>query len=271
VDVKGLVAVVTGAARGLGRAIAEGFAAAGAKVALVDVLAEALDETSADLAREGGEVLPVVADITDPAQVQAMAESIRTSLGPAQILINNAGSLSALGPVWQADAAKWARDVTVNLIGTFLVTRALVPQMIESGGGYVISLFGAGVDPPHLYTTAYDSSKAGVVRLAEALAKEAEPHNIKSFALRPGTVRTAMTDFIRRSPEGRKWRPSFERIFTEGRDVPPRLAVDWCLRLVGGAADQLTGRWLDATEDFDETVRAAREILREDRRLLRGR
>ena len=79
--------------------------------------------------------------------------------------------------------------------------------------GYLINLVGAGVDGPHLYTTAYDASKGGLVRLTEALAAEAAEFGVKAFTLFPGTVETKMTDFIRRSPEGRKWRPTFESIF----------------------------------------------------------
>ena len=167
------------------------------------------------------------------------------------------------------DADRWVRDATVNLIGTFQVTRAALPGMIARGGGYVISMVGAGVQAPHLYTTAYDSSKAGVVRLTEALAKEAADHGIKAFALSPGTVRTAMTKFIAESPEGRRWRPAFGAIFTEGRDVSPDRAVRWCLRIASGQLDALTGRWLDGTRDPDETIRETQDILAQDKLVLR--
>jgi 3-oxoacyl-[acyl-carrier protein] reductase len=268
-DLNGAVAVVTGAARGIGKAIAEALAARGGRVGLVDVLERELQDTAAEMQRRAGTVLPIHADITRPADVEQMAQTVRRQLGPADILINNAGSLSALGPVWQADAGRWARDVTVNLIGTFLVTRAVVADMVERRGGYVISLVGAGVDPPHLYTTAYDSSKAGVVRLTEALAKEAAEFGVKTFALSPGTVLTRMTEFIRDSREGRRWRPQFKEYLDRTGGVPADLAVEACLKLLSGAADALSGRWLSATRDFNDYVSQSDRIVAENLLTLR--
>ena len=141
--------------------------------------------------------------------------------------------------------------------------------MIPRKRGYVISLVGAGVYHPHLYTTGYDTSKAGVVRLTEALAAETRQFGIKAFTLSPGCVRTPMTEFILNSPEGRRWRPTFKDIFAEGRDLPPSRAVDWCLALTSGRADSLTGRWLDASEDIEQVIGESSEIVSDDRRVLR--
>jgi len=268
-QLKDAVVLVTGAARGLGKAIAEGFAARGCRLALVDILDEALEQTADAVRTRGARVLAARADITDAEQTATMAERVRRDLGPVRVLVNNAGSLSAIGPVWEVDPNKWTRDTTVNLVGTFLVTRAVVPQIIAAGGGYVINLVGAGVNTPHAYTSGYDCSKAGVVRLAEALAREGAAQGIRSFALFPGTVKTTMTDFIADSPEGRKWRPSFTRMFREGRDVPPIRAVEWCLHIASGEADALNGRWIDAQEDFETVRRLAPVIIRDNLHVLR--
>ena len=198
-----------------------------------------------------------------------MAEKVRRDLGPPSVLINNAGSLSALGPVWEVDPHRWSRDVTVNLIGTFLVTRALLGEMVAQERGYIINLVGAGVHHTHLYTTGYDTSKAGVVRLTEAVALEAAEFGIKTFVLAPGAVRTEMTRFILESPEGRKWRPTFEKIFNEGRDLPPELAAEWCLKLVSGRADALAGRYFDVRMDFEQLVRDAETICSKNLHVLR--
>jgi len=268
-DIDGSVALVTGAAPGIGLAIAAGLADAGAAVAMVDVLAEDVERAAGDLTGRAAAVLPIACDITDRAQVRAMAERVHERLGPTRVLVNNAGSLSALGPVWEVDPERWARDVTVNLIGTFHVIQAVLPAMMDRGDGHVISLVGAGVGPPHLYTTGYDASKAGVVRLTEAVAKEAGDRGVKAFTLSPGTVRTAMTAFIADSPEGRRWRPTFRDIFAEGRDVPPDLAVRWCLRIARGDLDALTGRWLDAKQDPDDVIRRTPDLLAEEKLVLR--
>lgn len=263
------VVIVTGAARGLGKEIAAAYAAAGSKVALTDVLADQLAATAEQLRAAGLQVLAVPCDITSPEQVEAMARQVQQQLGTPEVLINSAGSLTALGPIWEVDQARWRRDVNVNLCGTFLVCKYVVAQMIAEKRGYVITLVGAGVDKPHLYTTAYDSSKAGVVRLMEAISAEAGEFGIKAFTLDPGPVRTAMTENILNSPEGKRWRPKFKDIFTEGRDAPPSLAVDWCLALTSGQADELSGRWFSAREDFDQTMARSEDILSGDRQVLR--
>lgn len=260
-ELDGAKVLITGAARGLGLEIARGFAGAGAHVGLADILEEEVQTAAHQIAKGGATALPLVADITQADQVSAMVDRFVEQLGTPDVLINNAGSLSVLGPIWECDPERWARDVTVNLVGTFQVTRAATARMIEKQGGYVITLVGAGVDEPHLFTSAYDASKAGAVRLMETLAIEGKDHGLKSFTLFPGTVRTAMTEYILNSPEGRKWRPSFQALFDNGHDCPPGRAVQWCLQLVNGRADGLSGRWFSATKDFDAVMEQTENIV----------
>jgi len=268
-ELKGAVAVVTGGARGLGRAIAEAYADRGARVAIVDLLKERLGQTAEETERGGAVVLPVHTDVTVAAQVEAMAAEVREKFGPVDILVNCAGSLCAIGPVWEVDHKKWFRDVTVNLYGTFLCCRAVVKHMIERKCGYILNMVGGGVGDPHAYTTGYASSKAAVMRLTEGLAKEAAPYGVKVFAMQPGAVLTAMTKFIMESPEGQKWRPTFSKIFEEGRDAPPALVARLAVDLVSGKADALTGRYFDARWDFEALVKDTDAILRQDRFTLR--
>jgi NAD(P)-dependent dehydrogenase (short-subunit alcohol dehydrogenase family) len=268
-ELKRAVAIVTGGARGIGMAIAKAYADRGACVAIVDVLADQLQATASDMEKAGGTVLPIHADITIPSQIDGMVAEVRERLGDIDILVNNAGSLSALGPIWEVDRDRWFRDVTVNLYGTFLCCQAVASDMIKNKGGYIINLVGAGVDKPHLYTTGYDTSKAGVVRLTEALAKEAGQYGVKTFVLVPGTVRTAMTEFIMESPEGRKWRPTFRKIFDEGRDVPVEMVAELAVDLVSGKADALTGRYFRAAQDFEKIIVQTDKILEDNLFTLR--
>ena len=127
-DLKDAVAVVTGSARGIGRAIAEAFTARGARVAMVDILAEELHETAGELESRGAVVLPVVTDITSVSQVEAMVSRVRGELGPIDIHVNNAGTFSYIGPVWEAEPEKWFRDIRVNLFGSFLCCREVVGE-----------------------------------------------------------------------------------------------------------------------------------------------
>jgi 2-hydroxycyclohexanecarboxyl-CoA dehydrogenase len=267
-ELQGAVAVVTGAARGLGRAIAEALIARGASVALVDILREPLEATARALS-EAGRVLPIVADIASEDQVSGMAARVRNELGPIDILINNAGSLSAIGPIWEAPKEKWRQDMTVNLWGTYLCTRACVTDMLARDGGYVISIVGAGVDPPHLYRSAYDCSKAGVVKLMETLAKEGAEFGIVTFCVFPGAVYTAMTQHMLESPEGKSWLPTFREIFEQGRDRPIEATAQRVVELVSGRADRLSGRYIRAWVPLEEIMAQAGEILSRDTLTLR--
>lgn len=269
-ELKGAVAVVTGAARGLGRAIAEAYAAEGALVALVDVLEEQLQETAAEIGRAGRTVLPVAADVTEAAQVASMVERVERELGPIGVLVNNAGTFSVIGPVWEVDHEKWFRDVRVNLYGSFLCCRAVVGRMVERKTGYVINIVSSGgVGDPHPYSTSYASSKTALMRLTEGLAAEAREHGVKVFALAPPAVLTAMTEFILNDPAGRKWRPQFKETFRRGRDHPPELVAKLAVELLGGRADALTGRYFEATCDLEETLRRSAEIVENDLLTLR--
>ncbi|MFC1719065.1 SDR family NAD(P)-dependent oxidoreductase [Candidatus Poribacteria bacterium] len=267
-DLRGAVAVVTGGARGIGRAIAKAYADRGARVAIVDILADQVQATANEMREAGATVLPIHIDITIPSQVDEMVARVKGKLGPIDILVNNAGSLSALGPIWDVDRDKWFRDVTVNLYGTFLCCQAVVKDMIQNNGGYIINLT-TGMRGPHLYTTGYDTSKTGVVKLTEALAKEAKEYGVKAFAMVPGAVLTDMTKFIMESPEGRKWRPTFKNIFEANRDCPPEFAASMAVELVGGKADALTGRYFDARSDLTKIIDQADEVLEKDRFVLR--
>jgi len=269
-DLKGSVALVTGAARGIGKAIAEAFASSGAEVALVDVLAEALNETAQEIQNTGATALSVVTDVTNVAQVDAMVAEVERRLGSPDILINNAGTFSYVGPVWEADPEKWFRDVRVNLYGSFLCCRAVVKRMVERQRGYVINVVSSGgVGDPHAYSTSYASSKTGLMRMTEGLAKEVAEHGIKAFALAPPAILTDMTRFIMDVPGGRKWRPTFGNIFKEGRDHPPEMVADWAVKLVSGEADDLSGRYFLVTQDFDDVMERTEEILEDDLLTLR--
>jgi NAD(P)-dependent dehydrogenase (short-subunit alcohol dehydrogenase family) len=269
-ELDGAVTVVTGAARGIGLAVVGAYARHGARVAMVDILADELAAAAGELAAAGQRVMPSVADVTEVAQVDATIDRVERELGPIEVQVNNAGTFSYIGPVWEAEPERWFRDVRVNLYGSFLCCRAVVRRMVERGRGYVINMVSSGgVGDPHPFSTSYASSKAGLMRLTEGLAREAEPHGVKVFAVAPPAIDTAMTRFIVEDPGGAKWRPGFSKVFEEGRDHPPELVADLCVALVSGRADALSGRYFLATRSFDEIVDQADTILENDLMTLR--
>jgi NAD(P)-dependent dehydrogenase (short-subunit alcohol dehydrogenase family) len=269
-ELAGSVAIVTGAARGLGKAIAAALVAQGAAVALVDIQDAVLYGTAAQLAAQGARVLPIVADITVPEQVEAMTTQAEAALGPIDVLVNNAGTFSVIAPVWETDPELWFRDVKINLYGSYLVCWAVVGQMMARKRGYVINIVSSGgVGDPHPYSTSYASSKAGLMRLTEGLAAEVAAHGIAVFAVAPPAILTEMTRFIMNDPGGQKWRPTFRTLFERGRDHPPELVADLVIELLSGRADRLSGRYILATEDLEALISQADQIVEQDRWTLR--
>ena len=260
----GQVAIITGAGRGIGRAIAERLAAEGARVALVARSAEQLEAAAAEIRAGGWSALAVPADITDAAGVAAMLERVEAALGPVDLLVNNAGSFYAIGPVWEVDPQKWWTDVTINLNGVFLCCRAVLPGMIGRDRGRIINLIGGGTGNPFPNGSGYGSSKAAVMRLTECLAEElrASGARVSVFAMGPGLVRTALTEYQLRSPEGRKWMSRIETMFEEGRDVPPTRAAALAAELASGRFDRLAGRAFSIGDNLEEILKKDQKTLR---------
>jgi NAD(P)-dependent dehydrogenase (short-subunit alcohol dehydrogenase family) len=268
------VAIVTGASQGIGRAIARRCAEEGAKVALVARTASKLEAVAAEIRERGGVALAVPADVTDHAAVVAMARQAEAELGPVDLLVNNAGSFYCIGPAWEADPETWWADVTLNILGVFLCCREVVPGMVARKKGRVINLIGGGADMPLPYGSAYGISKAAVMRFTETLAVELKEYGVMVFALRPGFVRTAMSEY-QLTEEGRRWLPHTKQRFEEEKDVPPALAANLAVEFASGRFDALTGRYIRVKDykgdDLDQVEAQIPEILEKDLRTLRMR
>jgi len=264
------VALVTGAAKGLGRRIAEALVAAGYRVALLDVLAGALEQTVQDLKASGATVIGIPTDVTDPEQVETAVAQTEQELGAITVLVNNAGTFSTIGPLWESDPETWFRDIRVNLYGGFLVCRSVVGRMVERRAGYVINMVSSGgVLDPHPYGTSYASSKTGMMRLTEGLAKETEDLGIKVFAVGPPAVLTDMTRFLLEDAGAKKWRPLIGEIFERGEDYPPEIVSDLVLTLLSGRADKLSGRYFLPHHDYENMLANAEDIVEKDLWTLR--
>ena len=265
------VAIVTGAGRGIGRAIAREYASHGAKVALASRTASQLDAVAREISGEGGAALAVPTDVTDRESVARLVNRAESELGDVDILVNCAGSYGAIGPVYECSADAWLRDITINLYGVFLCSHVLLPRMLARDRGYVINLIGGGTASPLAYGSAYGSSKAAVMRLTETMALELAETGVKVFAMSPGLVRTAMVASLVESSGGQRWAAeSVNAMFDEGRDVPPTFAAAMAVQLVSGKLDGLAGRAVRADrDDAEELERTTGEIVENDERVLR--
>lgn len=197
-NLTGKVALVTGAARGIGRAIALRLAQEGARVAAADVDRAGLDELAGLFQARDWPLLPIVADVTDSAAVERMVDAVVAHYGGIDILVNNAGIIK-VAPLIEMAEADWDRLFAVNVKGMWLCSRAVARVMIRQGrGGRIINAASrAGKTPSRLhYTGAYATTKHAVVGFTRALAFELAPHQITVNAYCPGVVDTPMWDLI---------------------------------------------------------------------------
>jgi NAD(P)-dependent dehydrogenase (short-subunit alcohol dehydrogenase family) len=191
----GGTAVVTGASRGIGRAIALVLAEAGADVALWARDAGALQRVADEVTAAGGRAEPIVCDVTDSAAVDRAAERVRAALAPVTIVVNNAGAVLRK-PTVAIDDSEWRRVIAVNLDGTFHVTRAFLPDLIRAGGraggGRVINISSIAGREGTALLAAYCAAKHGVIGLTRALAEELRTAKVSVNAICPGSVDTVM-------------------------------------------------------------------------------
>lgn len=189
--IAGAVALITGAAQGIGMASARLFAREGAKVALLDVDADGVADVAAGIAAAGGEAIALTCDVTDEAQVLAAAEAACARFGPVTVLFNCAGgSLPEDAPVTEVDMTVWDRTMTLDLKGTMLCCRAVIPQMCAAGGGSIVNMSSGaalrGGSPAHVYTAA----KGAILSLTRALAGAHAADNIRANAIASGRILT---------------------------------------------------------------------------------
>ncbi len=198
----GQVAIVTGAGRGFGRAIAESLASLGAHVVLASRNAPELDDVVLQIKRAKGRALAYAADVADERQVQDLVISTERWVGPATILVNNAGIIEPIEPLARSDATTWLRHIAINVGGVYLSTRAVLPGMLERGYGRIVNISSHAASRPVAGWTAYTAAKAAVEQLTRSLSLELEGTGVTACALRPGKIETAMQERIRRaSPE----------------------------------------------------------------------
>ena len=220
----GRVAIVTGGASGIGRAVTRAFAAEGATVHAVDVQANALGSLAEGLRDDGLVVCPSVADISDPEDVERIATQVLDASGRVDCLANIAGVISS-EPVEEVSLAEWDRILGINLRGTFLCARAVVPAMKRRGSGSIINVSSRAGAMGFAGMTAYCASKFGVEGLSRALAQELGPHGIAVNTITPGTpVHTAMSETTYSPEQRRIWQdpaviaPAFVHLALQGPD-----------------------------------------------------
>jgi NAD(P)-dependent dehydrogenase (short-subunit alcohol dehydrogenase family) len=190
------VALVTGAGRGIGRAIAIAYAAEGARVALTARTTKELDEVVSKISAAGGTAHAISADLSDRAVPKRVVEEVEKKLGPIEILVNNAGIGSSADPrpVVEFDDKFWDLSLAVNLTAPYLLCKAVLPGMISRKWGRIITIASINSKIGSLHGAAYAASKHGVLGLTRTLAMEVAAQGISVNAICPGPVRTIMNE-----------------------------------------------------------------------------
>jgi 2-dehydro-3-deoxy-L-rhamnonate dehydrogenase (NAD+) len=191
IDLKDRTAIVTGGARGIGYAAAQRLLASGAAVALWDVDAAALQNAVAAL-QAGGRVAAAVVDVTDETAIAGAVAALIGDWGKIDILINNAGITGGNAPLWQLEPAVWRRVVEVNLIGPYLVCRAVVPRMVAAGYGRIVNIASIAGKEGNPNASHYSASKAGLIGLTKSLGKELATTGVLVNAITPAAAKTEM-------------------------------------------------------------------------------
>jgi NAD(P)-dependent dehydrogenase (short-subunit alcohol dehydrogenase family) len=185
------VVLVTGAAGGIGRAIAERFAGAGARVVVNDIDASAAAGVADAIVAAGGSAVAASADVSDSAQVATMFDTLVAEYGDIDVLVNNAGLVSPMLHFFEADEAWWRKIIDVNLTGHFLCSHVAARMMAKAGGGCIINMSSGGATRAHRAFTAYDATKGGIEALTRAMALDLGPYGIRVNALMPGSIDTS--------------------------------------------------------------------------------
>ncbi|WP_276495977.1 3-ketoacyl-ACP reductase [Pontibacter litorisediminis] len=190
-SIKGKNALVTGAGKGIGRAIALALAEEGVNVALMARTTSQLEEVAEAVKAKGVKAAVVTADVTDINAVNQAVTQAREALGPIDILINNAG-VGAFAKFLEMEPEKWESIIKVNLLGPYYVTRAVLPEMIERQTGDIVNISSTAGQKGAPVTSAYSASKFGLIGMSESLMQEVRKHNIRVSTLTPSTVATDM-------------------------------------------------------------------------------
>ncbi|MDO8152033.1 SDR family oxidoreductase [Isoptericola sp. b408] len=237
-------ALVTGATRGIGRAVALGLADAGLDVALLARDADRLAEVAEQVRATGRTAVVLPCDVTDPEAVASAVRQAEDELGSVDLLVNNAGRIDAEVPLWEADVEEWWQVMETNVRGPFLLARHVVPGMLARGGGRVVDLNSGAGSHDMTYSSAYNLSKTALMRLGQQLHAMGHDQGLRTLELAPGVVATDMTAGMR-THEGRtEW-------------TPVERTVDVAVAFARGELDECSGWFVRVSDDTPESLRAA--------------
>ncbi len=252
----GQVALVTGAGRGFGKAIALAFAAEGAAVALTARSAAQLEAAAGEIRAAGGQALALAGDVTRPEDVDRVVSATERELGAVSLLVSNAGVPGPFGPLWRVDPERWWAAQQVHIRAPFLYLQRVLPGMVEHRRGRVIVVSAVASRMVAPYLSAYCVGKIAQTRIVAEAAAETRELGVAIFAIDPGFVFTGIAEETMNSPDAQRWLPGMVERIRARRDSPERDAdlarcTRRCLDLASGRYDVLSGRYMELGDDIE--------------------
>jgi NAD(P)-dependent dehydrogenase (short-subunit alcohol dehydrogenase family) len=274
------LAIVTGASRGLGRLITIELAGAGCDVLMVGRDERALAQTAEAASKTAANLHPFVCDLSAPEAAEMVVLAAR-QLGAVDILVNNAAIQGPIGPVWETDFAAFEATIRVDFLVPVALMRAVLPEMLSRGAGWIVNISGGGATAPRPMFTAYGAAKTALVRVAETLAAETTGKGVRVNSIAPGPFASGMTKAIITGGQaaGELERKNAERIMTSGEDTAAQRTAKLVVYLVAGPGQDVTGKlistlwdpWTELHERWDDIrgndVYTLRRIVPADRKL----
>ncbi|AEG44100.1 SDR family NAD(P)-dependent oxidoreductase [Isoptericola variabilis] len=235
-------ALVTGASRGIGRAVALGLRDAGLDVALLARDADRLADVAAEVRERGRTAVVLPADVTNARAVAGAVARAEAELGSVDLLVNNAGRIDAEVPLWEADADEWWQVLETNVRGPFLLARHVLPGMLARGGGRVVDLNSGSGSHDMTVASAYNLSKTALMRLGHHLHAAGHAHGLRVLEVAPGVVQTDMTGSMRMHADRSEW-------------TPVERTVEVVTAFARGELDACSGWFVRVSDDTPESLR----------------
>jgi NAD(P)-dependent dehydrogenase (short-subunit alcohol dehydrogenase family) len=251
---KGKCAIITGASQGLGFAIAQEFIKEGANIMICARNSKSLYQAQQELIKSANNQVRVLAkpiDISKLEQVEMLVSSTLAEFGKIDILVANAGVYGTKGPLEEVDWQEWCDAIDINLKGTVLQCRAVLPHFKKQRSGKIIILSGGGATKPMPFLSAYAASKAGIVRFAETLAEEVLPFNIDINTMAPGALNTRLLDEVLAAGADKVGQSFYDQAIKQKTNggTSLQLGAFLCTFLASAESDGITGRLISAVWD----------------------
>lgn len=248
---KDKVSIITGGSGGIASGIAKVFAREGCALVLADTDRLGLEDARRELARYASGVEVFETDVSQEAQVKKLVDFTLTTFGTVDILVNCAGIYGPVGPAVEVDTERWLKTININLGGTFICMKNVLPTMIKNQKGKIVNMSGGGAASPFPRFTAYGTSKAGVVRLTETMAQEVLEYGVDINAIAPGGVNTRMLDQVLEAGEATVGSEFFAKSVRQKQDggVSPLQVGELALFLASSESDGLSGKLISLLWD----------------------